>query len=341
MKAIYGFALSLFAFAWLLSATGAAKADDFYKDATIQVVVGTSPGGGYDNAARLVSRHFGDYIPGKPKFVVVYKPGASGVTAANDFYATAPRDGSVLSIFNNAMPYYQTLGQLGIRFKSEEFSWLGCLSQAVVVVTVWHTSPIKTLEDAKQTETLMGALTRGGTMGGFPLLANAALGTKFKVVTGYKGGSEVNLAMQRGEVDGRGGFTWTSLKTTNPDWVSQKMIVPLLQVGLHKDDDLPQVPLLIDLAQTEEQRQMFNFASSSSAMDRAFSAPPGIPAERFALLRQAFATMVKDKVFTDDATKIKMDLDPLSGEQVEKIVRDIVATPPDIVEKVAVAMGDR
>lgn len=340
VKAICCFALILIAFAGLRGAPAQAE-DDFYKDALVQVIVGTSPGGGYDNAARLVTRHLGDHLPGKPKFIVLNKPGASGVTAANEFYSAMPRDGSVIAVFNSGMPYYQALGQMGIRFKAEEFSWLGCLSQAVIVVTTWHTSPIKTLDDAKQNETLMGALTRGGTMGGFPLLANATLGTKFKVITGYKGGSEVNLAMQRGEVDGRGGFTWTSLKSTNPDWVSQKMIVPLLQVGLHKDEDLPNVPLLIDLAQNEEQRQMFNFASASAATDRPFSAPPQLPPERLALLRQAFDTMVKSQAFIEDAAKIKMDLDPLPGAAVEKVVRDIVNTPPDIVEKVAVAMGDR
>ena len=137
-----------------------ASADDFYKDAQIQVVVGSAPGGGYDSAARLVARHLGDYIPGKPKLIVNNMPGASGVKAVNYLYSIAPRDGSVISTFNNAMPYYQALGQLGIQFKSEEFSWIGSLSQGVIVVTVWHTSKVKTLEESKHTEVLMGALTK-------------------------------------------------------------------------------------------------------------------------------------------------------------------------------------
>lgn len=321
--------------------SGGASADDFYnKESVIQVVVGSAPGGGYDSAARLVARHLGNYIPGNPKLVVNNMPGASGVKAVNYLYSIAPRDGSVISTFNNAMPYYQALGQLGIQFKAEEFSWIGSLSQGVIVVTVWHTSKVKTLEEAKHTEVLMGALTKGGTMGGYPLLLNATLGTKFKLITGYKGGAEVNLAMQRGEVDGRGGFTWTSLKTTNPDWVNQGLIVPILQVGIKKDADLPNVPLLIDLAQNDEQRQMFSFAAGGNAIDRPFSSPPGIPKERLDILRHAFDRMVKDKAFLADATKLQMDIDPLPGDQVAKIVYNIVHTPADIVKKTGEAMGE-
>jgi tripartite-type tricarboxylate transporter receptor subunit TctC len=318
-----------------------ASADDFYsKESIMQVVVGSAPGGGYDGAARLVARHLGTYIPGNPKLVVNNMPGASGIKAVNYLYTIAPRDGSVISIFNSAMPYYQALGQSGIQFKTEEFSWIGSLSQAVIVVAVWHTSKVRTLEEAKHTEVLMGALTKGGTMGGYPLLLNATLGTKFKLITGYKGGAEVNLAMQRGEVDGRGGFTWTSLKTTNPDWVNKGQIVPILQVGLKKDADLPNVPLLLDLAQNGEQRQMFNFAGGGVAIDRPFSAPPNIPKERLEVLRHAFDQMVKDTGFLADAAKIQMDIDPLNGDQVAKIVSSIVHTPPDIVQKTGSAMGE-
>ncbi|MGE5537786.1 MAG: Bug family tripartite tricarboxylate transporter substrate binding protein [Gemmatimonas sp.] len=320
---------------------GSALAEDFYAGKTLKIVVGSAAGGGYDGAARLASRHMAGFLPGNPRIVVQNMPGASGVKATNYLYTIAEKDGTTIAVFNSAMPYYEALGQLGIQFKSRELSWIGAMTQVANVVVVWHTTGVKTLDEVKSREIIMGALTDGGTMGGYPLLLNYALGTKFKVVPGYHSGTEVNLAMERGEVQGRGSNPWTSWKSTHMDWIQQKKIVPLVQIGLKKDADLPDVPLLVDLAQNEDQRKLFEFVSAPTGMERPFAAPPGIPKERLAELRSAFDRMVKSEAFLEDARKTNTDIDPLSGPELEQVVARLMATPPNVLEQVRVATGEK
>jgi tripartite-type tricarboxylate transporter receptor subunit TctC len=319
--------------------TAAAAQDSFFAGREVRLIVGTGAGGGYDTYARLVARYLGDHIPGNPSFVVSTMPGASGVKAVNYLYSTAPKDGSVIATFNNAMPVYQAVGQPGIQFKCEELSWLASMSQLVSVVAVWHTAGVKTIEDAKKKEIIMGATGAGGTMAGYPALINHTLGTKFKIVTGYEGGNQLNLAMERGEVQGRGTLSWSSVQSIKPDWFAEKKVIPLVQIGPKKEPDLPHVPLLIELAQNDVQRQMFQFVTLPSAMERPFAGPPGIPADRVNLLRRGFDAMVKSSDFLATAKKQDIDLVPSSGEEVEKIVAAIVGTPHDIVEKTRIAMA--
>jgi tripartite-type tricarboxylate transporter receptor subunit TctC len=311
----------------------------FFKGREIKLVVGTGAGGGYDTYARLVSRFLGDHIPGRPTFIVQTMPGASGAKAVNWLYAAAPKDGSVIATFNNAMPFYQAVGQPGIRFKTEELSWIGSLSQVVNSIVVWHTTGIRTIEDAKRKEIVMGASGTGGTMASYPALLNGTLGTRFKIVTGYEAGAQVDLAMERGEVQGRGSNPWTSWKAVHPDWVQERKIVPLVQVGLKKDADLPDVPRLIDLAQNDEQRRMFEFVSANISMERPYAGPPAMAAERLAAYRRGFDAMLKDQGFIAVARQQNMDIDPLTGSEVESLVKSIVATPPEIVEKVKAAIA--
>jgi len=319
----------------------AALADDFYTGKTLKIVVGSAAGGGYDGAARIASRHMAAFLPGNPRIVVQNMPGASGVKATNYLYSIAEKDGTVTAVFNSAMPYYEALGQLGIQFKSRELSWIGAMTQVANVVVVWHTTGIQTLDEVKSREIVMGALTDGGTMGGYPMLLNYALKTKFKVVPGYNSGTEVNLAMERGEVQGRGSNPWSSWKSTHMDWIQEKKIVPLVQIGLKKDTDLPDVPLLVDLAQNEEQRELFAFVSAPTGMERPFAAPPGIPKERLAELRSAFDRMVKSEAFLEDARKTNTDIDPLSGPELEKVVGTLMSTPANVLQQVRVATGEK
>jgi tripartite-type tricarboxylate transporter receptor subunit TctC len=323
-----------------LSLAPAALANDFYQGKTITVVVATSAGGGYDTNGRLLARHIGRFIPGSPTVIVTNMPGASGVKAVNYLYAIAPKDGTTIATFNSAMPYLERVGSPGVTFKSGELSWIGNLSQSVQTVAVWYKSGVKTLDDAKKKEVVMGALGDAGTMVQFPRLLNSVFGTKFRVVKGYEGGASVDLAMERGEVEGRGAGAWYTWKNTHPDWVKEGKIVPIVQIGPKKHPDLPNVPLLGDLAQNDEQHQMFDLIAGNVVIERPFAAPPHIPADRLEILRHAFDEMVKDPAFLADAEKIDTDLDPNSGAELEKIIARIVATPQPVVEKVKAAVED-
>ena len=313
---------------------GVVQADDFYKGKQLRILIGTPPGGGYDAYGRLVGRHIADFLPGKPSVVLTNMPGASGIKLANYLYAVAPRDGTTFAVFNKSMPFYERVGHAGIQYKSVDFTWVGSLSQAPDVVSVWHTAGVSTIEDARKQEIIVGADSGGGTMSAYPMLLNATVGTRFRIVAGYEGGNAVDLAMEKGEVQGRGSNPWETWKTTRPDWVRQRLVRPLVQVGLKRDVDLPDVPLLMELATSDEQRQMFRLVSAPVAMERPFAAPPGVPKEQRDILRDAFYRMAQDKDFLADAEKLNMGIDAQRGEDVEKIVADIISTPDAIVQKV-------
>ncbi|MEA2951044.1 MAG: hypothetical protein QOJ96_564 [Alphaproteobacteria bacterium] len=320
--------------ALLATLAGPARADDYFKGRVIRIIVGSPPGGGYDAYGRLVGRHLANFIPGKPTVVVSNMQGASGTKATSYIYGIAPKDGTVIATFNKSMPVYQALGQTEIAFKAEQLAWIGSVSQTADVLAVWHKTGIKSIAEAKKREVIMGSDSASGTMTTYPALLNATLGTKFRIVQGYAGSTAVNLAMERGEVEGRGANPWSSWKATKPDWVRDKLIVPLMQVGFKKEPDLPDVPTLIELAENDEQKMMFTFISASVAIERPFAAPPGTPPEVLGVLRTAFNQMVKDPDFLAEAAKQQMDVDPHTGEEVTKIVADMIATPAPIVQKV-------
>lgn len=316
-----------------------ASAEDFYKNKTITLLVGTTAGGGYDTDGRLVAKYLARYIPGEPRILVSNMPGASGVKAVNYLYSTAPRDGTVIGTFNSAMPFLEAVGAPGVQYKSAELSWIGNLSQSVQVVVVWHTAAVRTLDDAKKREVIMGALGTDGTMTIFPRLLNAEFGTKFRIVGGYQGGTDVNLAMERGEVQGRGAGVWTTWKRTEPDWVARGKIIPLLQIGPAKDPDLKDVPLLNDLALSEEQKQIFLLVAGNIQIERPFAAPPAIPADRLQTLRNAFTLATKDPAFLVEAERLGTDVAPQTGEETGRVVASILSVPPPIVEKAKSIIG--
>jgi tripartite-type tricarboxylate transporter receptor subunit TctC len=323
----------------LLCSCNAASTEDFYKGKTITLLVGTTAGGGYDTDGRLLAKYMTRYIPGEPSIVVSNMPGASGVKAVNYLHSGAPKDGTVIGTFNSAMPFLEAAGAPGVQYKSAELCWIGNLSQSVQVVVVWHTAGIKTLDDAKKREVIMGALGSGGTMTIFPRLLNAAFGTRFRIVAGYQGGTDVNIAMERGEIEGRGAGVWTTWKRTRPDWVKEGKIVPLVQIGPYKDPDLTDVPLLNDLAQNDEQKQMFLLVAGNIQIERPFAAPPGIPADHLQMLRNAFNQATKDPAFLAEAERLETDVAPQTGEETARVVASILSVPPAIVEKVKVIVG--
>jgi tripartite-type tricarboxylate transporter receptor subunit TctC len=316
----------------------AQDASSFFAGKQIRIIVGTGVGGGYDTYARLVARHLGQFVPGNPSIVVENMPGASGIIAVNFLYNTAPKDGTVLATFNNAIPLYQATGQKGIAFKSEELSWIGSLTQTATVIAVMQTAGVKSIEDVKKKEVILGATGGAGSKVTYPMMINNVLGTRFKIVAGYASSRPIMLAMERDEVQGDGGNPWSSWRLAKPDWIKDGKLVPLVQIGLKKEQDIPNVPLITELAATDEQRAMFAFISQPVAMQQPFAGPPDMPADRLAMFRQAFDRMIKDSAFRAEVAKAKLDLDPLPGAEVEAIAKAVVNTPADIIQKVRTAM---
>ena len=322
----------------LAAGCASSRAQEMFRDKTIRIVVGSAPGGSHDGYARLVSRHLGQHLPGKPAVVLSSMPGASGAQAANYLYEIAPRDGTVIGTFNRSTPYYEAIGGGNVRFRARELNWLASLGQSNDTLVAWHTSGVKNIADAKKTPIVVGALTRVGTMYGYPALLNATLGTKFRIVTGYESGTAVNLAMEKGELQGRGSNPWGSWKAVNPQWVAEGKIIPLVQIGLRKEPDLPDVPLLTELASSDEQKRLFAFVSDTVAVDQPYAAPPGLAPETRAILRRAFNEMVASRDFMDEANRLNLEIEPLDGERLAGLVARVVDAPRDVVAKVVEIM---
>ena len=282
----------------------------------------------------------GRQLPGTPKIIVEYMPGSSGTRALNYLYTQGPRDGSLIETVNSAMAFYQRIGQAGIpEYDANKLSWIGSLTRAIDAVTVFHTAKAQTIEDAKKTELVLGASGAAGSMATYPTFINNVLGTKFKIVMGYQGGNDVLVAMERGEVDGPGNRPWSTWKVIRPQWVKDGLITPLVQLSLKKASELPDVPLLIDLARNEQEREMFYFLSSHTPMEQPFVGPPQLPPALLATYPFAFTAMYNDRDFLADASQeFGMELEPHSGAEVQQIVAGTLATPQDIVDRVKQAL---
>jgi tripartite-type tricarboxylate transporter receptor subunit TctC len=311
-----------------------AHAADFYAGKTITMSTHTGPGGGYDALLRLIARHLGRHIPGSPSVIVTNMPGAGGLTAFNHAARIAPQDGTFLTLVGQGLVVHEPTGQPGLQASLGAMNWIGNASQSPNVTVVWHTSPVKSIDDARKREVIVGSTGAGAPDAQMPRVYNALLGTRFKVVTGYTGGAQINLAMERGEIDGRGTNTWPSYKATFPDAVRDMKIVPLIQIGLKRDPDLPAVPLLTDLVAGDAQREaVARFLSLTTAISRPLAAPPNVPEERVKLLRRAFDATMRDASFLAEAERMKIDIDPMTGEETEAAIRDVLATPPDVIAR--------
>jgi tripartite-type tricarboxylate transporter receptor subunit TctC len=334
--------------AWLTAALAMAipassvRADpvaDFYRGKTINLIIGTSTGNDYDFRGRLLARHMGRHIPGEPTIVPQNMPGAGGVKAANYIAAIAPRDGTVVHMIMSNMMSAQAVGAQGMQFDTRKFFWVGNTTSTPNVTNSWFTSGIRSIEEVKTRQLIVGAPM--GTAGvTYATAMNGLLGTKFKIVTGYPGGNEVNLAMERGEVDGRASNSWAAWKSTRPEWVTDKKINVLVQIGLKRASDLLDVPLLFELAGNDSDRQVLTFLSADTAIARALVATPDTPADRVAALRRAFDATMQDPQFLAEAEKAQMDVSPMTGEDAQKIADSIVNTPPDVVARAKVLLGD-
>jgi len=323
----------------LLSAAAWAQAPtEFYKGRTVELYIGYSVGGGYDIYARLLARHMSRHIPGNPVIAPKNMPGAGSLTLANWLYAAAPRDGSVFGTIGRGIAFDPLLGTQGTKFTATGFGWLGSANDEVSVCAAWGKSGITKFEDLYARAVFIGGTGAGADTDLFPKAMNSILGTKMKLVTGYPGGNDITLAMQRGEVEARCGWSWSSIKSGHAQWVKDGTIKLLVQLSLAKHPDLPDVPLIMDLVKTPEQRAILRLVFARQVMGRPFLAPPGLPPERLALLRRAFMATMKDAAFLAEAEKIKLEITPVDGEAVQKLVAEIYATPPDIVRKAAEAV---
>jgi tripartite-type tricarboxylate transporter receptor subunit TctC len=305
---------------------------DFYRGRTVELLIGYTTGGGYDTYGRLVARHLGAFIPGKPNIIVRNMPGGGGRVLMGHMMNIAPKDGSVLATADQSLPLAQAMRDPSIHFNAKSLIWIGNAAADNNTVVTWHTTGVTTIEQARQ-QTIVVASTGPNTSSQIPYAMNATLGTKFKIVTGYPGGNEMNMSMENGETGARGSNPWSTWKATKPDWIAERKIHVIAQVGLTRAPDLPDVPLLTDLASNDRDRAALRLLSAPSAVGRPYFTTPGVPAERVAALREAFSAMVKDTAFLEEARKLGLDINPVSGEDLQKIVSDIVDTPAEIADR--------
>jgi tripartite-type tricarboxylate transporter receptor subunit TctC len=340
-KTVAAIALAASAMTAAMLAAGAAQAqtpEEFWRGKTIDHTVPTSPGGDYDLRSRLMSRHFPRFIPGNPNIVVRNMPGGLGIAAANHLAKVAPRDGTALhTIFQN-MPTLQAIGAKEVQFDVREFGWIGNTTDTPNTVASWHTTGITKIEDVYTRELVVGAPGAGSTSVVYPAAMNAILGTKFRIVAGYPGGNDVNLAMEKGEVGGRGSNSWASWKSGHPHWLAEKKIHILVQVALKRAPDLPDVPLMHELAKNEEDREVLRFISSDMGISRAVVTTPGVPKDRLDALRRAFDTMMKDPQFLAEAGKTKMDISPSTGEEAQAVAESMLNAKPRVLERARILM---
>ena len=308
---------------------------EFYKGRSVEIIVGWSAGAGYDVYARFLARYLGRHIPGNPAVVVRNMEGAASLRAANYIYNLAPRDGTALGMAGRGTAFDPILTKAPAQFEAAKYNWIGSMNDEVSVCVAWGAPGITTLEDVYTKELVIGGSGASSDIDQFATLLNRTIGTRFKINSGYPGGNDITLAMQRGEVKGRCGWSWSSIIVTHPEQYRTKAFHVQVQMSLAKHADLPDVPFVMDLAKTEEQRQIFRLVFARQVMGRPFMAPPGVPADRVAALRRAFMDTMADKDFLDEARKTRIEITPVSGERVQLLVEEIYAQPAEIARKAA------
>ncbi len=311
----------------------------FYRDRTVSLTIGYPPGGGFDTSARILLRHMPRHIPGQPAIVPKNMPGAGSLVAANYLYNVAPKDGTEFGIIGGSVPFGAIWSREGVKFESERFGWIGSLDRWNGIALIWREAPVKTLADAQRTDVPVGATGAGDVTAIYPRVLNTLLGTRFVVSAGYRGTRDLNLAIERGEVHGRLGWCWSCVKADKPDWIADGKVRAILQFGIGKDPDLPDAPHIFDLAKSEEDRQIMRLVFGSQEMARPFVAPPGLPADRLAALRNAFEKTAGDPEFLAEAAKTQTSVNITRWQEMEKLLRDVAATPPAVVERAARLVG--
>ncbi len=321
-----------------VSTTPSAAQDvaSFYKGKAIKLLMGTGPGGSYDLYGRTIADHFGRHIPGNPTFIVEHLPGAGGVVAGNYIYGAGPQDGSKI-LLSHALPLVEKLEPKGVQFESAKFKWLGTYDSIAQLLVFWHTLSVRSIDDLKKNSLVVGSFNKTHLTYQWAMLTNNALGTSYKVITGYPSGNELNLAMERGEISGWVA-AWANIAGTRPEWVRDKKVSMLVAYTLERMAALPDVPTLLELAPPEK-KDVVEFITAGTPFARGLAAGPRVPADRVAALRKAFDELMKDKAFLADAEKRKLDIDPRNGAQAHAMVDKIASASPDLVARVKKAIG--
>jgi len=319
-----------------------AKADpvaDFYRGRNVNLYIGYSVGGGYDNYARVLARHMGNHIPGNPSILPQNMPGAGSLRALNYLYNAAPKDGSAIGMFGRGLAMEPLIGSSPTQFDARKLIWLGSGSDEVSLCGTWHTSRIKTWNDMLTVPFTVGGEGSGSDPDIFAAMMKKVFGIKLRIVSGYPGSAELALAVERGEIDGRCGWSLSSLRQMRPDWLAAKQFNAIVQLNLKKSPDLPDVPVITDYAQTQAQQQILKLVLSRQSMARPFAAPPGVPADRAEALRRAFDQTMADQAFVDEARAAGLEVNPVSGVEIDRLVGEIYQTPPDVVTQAKAAVA--
>jgi tripartite-type tricarboxylate transporter receptor subunit TctC len=319
----------------------AAQADpveEFYRGRQLSLYIGFDAGGGYDLTARALAQHMGRHLPGNPTIVPRNMPGAGSLKLANYLYGVAPRDGSEFGLFARTMPLEPLIGK-DATFDARRFGWLGSPSNEVSTCVAWHTAPVQSAQDLLTTELITGGTGASSPSTVFPNILNAVLGTRIRVINGYGGSTDALLAMERGEVTGNCAWGWVPMKATKGDWLRDRKITVLLQLGMKKAPDHPEVPLALDLARTDKDRQLLELVFAPQIFARPFTAPPGLAPERLAALRRAFAATLTDPAFLRDADRQQLEIDFVSPQEIEALLARLYASPPDLIARAAAAMA--
>ncbi|HEU0071656.1 MAG TPA: tripartite tricarboxylate transporter substrate-binding protein [Alphaproteobacteria bacterium] len=333
--------LMLAAGALIALAAPAAQAEtpaEFYKGKTLNVIVGYPPGGGYDIYARVIANYYGKHIPGVPSVIVKNRPGAASLVSVNELYSVNPKDGLTIATFARSVAMDRLLGRPSTNFEPSEINWIGSANNEISICTVWHTVGIKSVQDLLTKEIVFGANAAGSESDTYPMILRNLFGANVRTVTGYPGASDLMLAMERGETQGRCGYTWSAAQATRADWLREGKLTVALQFSVEKHPDMPNVPTVMELARTDKERAALELILAGQAMGRPFAAPPGVPADRVQALRRAFDATMKDPAFVAEADKQKLELQPVSGEKIQQLVQKMFTASPDVVESARAAI---
>ncbi|MFN3892325.1 MAG: Bug family tripartite tricarboxylate transporter substrate binding protein [Beijerinckiaceae bacterium] len=343
MKAAGDLFACVFTSVLLASAAQGASAEtvgDFYQGKRITMAVGSEPGGGYDAYARLVTRHIGRLIPGNPGFVVQNMPGGGGLRVTNHLYNVAPKDGTAMATVQRGLLTSPLLEgrKLQLQFDPMKFNWIGSLNSETGLIVVWHTAPHRTMDDLFKTELLVGSSSPSTDF--LPLFLNNVIHTKLKIIPGYKSSTDAYLAMERGELQGRVSTGWAGDKDVLEPWLMDQKVRLLAQLAMSRSSEFPDLPLILDYARTPQDKQVMELILAAQHWGRPFVMPPGVPQDRVAAVRTAFVEMTKDQQFLAEAKKLRMDLDIVTGEEIDVLLKRVYATPPEIVELARKAISE-
>ena len=332
-------AAALLVLASAASAEPAQTPEQFYKGRQLTMIVYSPAGSAYDIYARTLIRHMGKHIPGNPTFIVQYVVGAGGLKAIETLYRIAPKDGSVMGTVGRGLPFEPFLGKNELKYDPLRLTWIGSMNREATLAMSWHTSKVKTFEDLQKMELLVPGTGAGADSEIIPHAFNSLAGTKFKIISGYRNTTEAALAMERGEIEGLAYWSWSALKSIHPSWVPEKKVNLLFHTGTNVVPDIPHVRLIRNLVTNPIDKQALEFLLAREILGRPFLAPPEIPADRVAVLRNAFDATLRDPEFLKDAAKAKLDVDLVTGQEVDKVLKTAASAPVDVVERLKQALA--